>query len=262
PSLQGIETVPWLLKAPTSEAEIQPRPQVTATRCHMNGHPYEATLVDGESKPVPTLQWIFEDDDPITNRSRPPPSAESRVCHGVPALLTHVHSRNAGVSRCRPGAEGPSIIRSQAPPGKVRIEDMPPFTHMYSTFCFSVSVPLRVPMWLRSPKQPLEEGKPGICQFATQAHQNPQVVWYRKPDASSQRALVVTTSRCADSRVRGLQERDPAHQNSVEVYDGPLVTLREQPPAGSIEAQPGSKCLGGLQKLKFTPPPGAAVHGI
>uniref|UniRef100_A0A8C0E1M3 Protein tyrosine kinase 7 (inactive) n=1 Tax=Balaenoptera musculus TaxID=9771 RepID=A0A8C0E1M3_BALMU len=77
--------------------------------------------------PPPSLQWVFEDDTPITNRSRPPHVRRATVFANGSLLLTQVRPRNAGVYRCvGQGQRGPPVIL-EATLHLAEIEDMPPF---------------------------------------------------------------------------------------------------------------------------------------
>nr|XP_036861957.1 inactive tyrosine-protein kinase 7 [Manis javanica] len=77
--------------------------------------------------PSPNLQWVFEDETPITNRSRPPHLRRATVFANGSLLLTQVRPRNAGVYRCiGQGQRGPPIIL-EATLHLAEIEDMPPF---------------------------------------------------------------------------------------------------------------------------------------
>uniref|UniRef100_A0A8C6BG23 Protein tyrosine kinase 7 (inactive) n=1 Tax=Monodon monoceros TaxID=40151 RepID=A0A8C6BG23_MONMO len=77
--------------------------------------------------PPPSLQWVFEDETPITNRSRPPHVRRATVFANGSLLLTQVRPRNAGVYRCvGQGQRGPPVIL-EATLHLAGIEDMPPF---------------------------------------------------------------------------------------------------------------------------------------
>lgn len=52
------------------------------------------------AQPPPSLQWVFEDETPITNRSRPTHLRRATVFANGSLLLTQVRPRNAGVYRC------------------------------------------------------------------------------------------------------------------------------------------------------------------
>ncbi|KAB1253815.1 Inactive tyrosine-protein kinase 7 [Camelus dromedarius] len=63
------------------------------------------------TQPPATLQWIFEDETPITNRSRPPHLRRAMVFASGSLLLTQVRPCNAGVYRCiGQGQRGPPIV--------------------------------------------------------------------------------------------------------------------------------------------------------
>ncbi|XP_007458314.1 PREDICTED: inactive tyrosine-protein kinase 7 isoform X3 [Lipotes vexillifer] len=77
--------------------------------------------------PPPSLQWVFEDETPITNRSRPPHVRRATVFANGSLLLTQVRPRNAGVYRCiGQGQRGPPVIL-EATLHLAEIEDMPAF---------------------------------------------------------------------------------------------------------------------------------------
>ncbi|KAL2791857.1 inactive tyrosine-protein kinase 7 isoform c precursor [Daubentonia madagascariensis] len=79
------------------------------------------------AQPPPSLQWVFEDETPITNRSRPPNLRRATVFVNGSLLLTQVRPRNAGVYRCiGQGQRGPPIIL-EATLQLAEIEDMPLF---------------------------------------------------------------------------------------------------------------------------------------
>nr|KAF6363483.1 protein tyrosine kinase 7 (inactive) [Pipistrellus kuhlii] len=79
------------------------------------------------AEPAPSLQWVFEDDTPITNRSRPPHLRRATVFANGSLLLTQVRPRNAGVYRCiGQGQRGPPVVL-EATLHLAEIEDMPPF---------------------------------------------------------------------------------------------------------------------------------------
>ncbi|PNJ89158.1 PTK7 isoform 8 [Pongo abelii] len=79
------------------------------------------------AQPPPSLQWLFEDETPITNRSRPPHLRRATVFANGSLLLTQVRPRNAGVYRCiGQGQRGPPIIL-EATLHLAEIEDMPLF---------------------------------------------------------------------------------------------------------------------------------------
>ncbi|XP_063523081.1 inactive tyrosine-protein kinase 7 isoform X18 [Pongo pygmaeus] len=182
------------------------------------------------AQPPPSLQWLFEDETPITNRSRPPHLRRATVFANGSLLLTQVRPRNAGVYRCiGQGQRGPPIILEAT-------------LHLAA-----------VPTWLKKPQDSqLEEGKPGYLHCLTQATPKPTVVWYRNQMLISE-----------DSRFE-VFKNGTLRINNVEVYDGTWYRCVSSTPAGSIEAQARVQvlgepaCLGGapfLEKLKFTPPP-------
>uniref|UniRef100_A0A2K5SF98 Protein tyrosine kinase 7 (inactive) n=1 Tax=Cebus imitator TaxID=2715852 RepID=A0A2K5SF98_CEBIM len=79
------------------------------------------------AQPLPSLQWVFEGDTPITNRSRPPHLRRATVFANGSLLLTQVRPRNAGVYRCiGQGQRGPPVIL-EATLHLAEIEDMPLF---------------------------------------------------------------------------------------------------------------------------------------
>ncbi|EAX04158.1 protein tyrosine kinase 7 (inactive) [Homo sapiens] len=79
------------------------------------------------AQPPPSLQWLFEDETPITNRSRPPHLRRATVFANGSLLLTQVRPRNAGIYRCiGQGQRGPPIIL-EATLHLAEIEDMPLF---------------------------------------------------------------------------------------------------------------------------------------
>uniref|UniRef100_A0A8C9A702 Protein tyrosine kinase 7 (inactive) n=1 Tax=Prolemur simus TaxID=1328070 RepID=A0A8C9A702_PROSS len=79
------------------------------------------------AQPPPSLQWVFEDETPITNRSRPPHLRRATVFVNGSLLLTQVRPRNAGVYRCiGQGQRGPPVIL-EATLHLAEIEDMPLF---------------------------------------------------------------------------------------------------------------------------------------
>nr|XP_007970696.1 inactive tyrosine-protein kinase 7 isoform X3 [Chlorocebus sabaeus] len=79
------------------------------------------------AQPPPSLQWLFEDETPITNRSRPPHLRRATVFANGSLLLTQVRPRNAGVYRCiGQGQRGPPVIL-EATLHLAEIEDMPLF---------------------------------------------------------------------------------------------------------------------------------------
>uniref|UniRef100_A0A2K6SQF6 Protein tyrosine kinase 7 (inactive) n=1 Tax=Saimiri boliviensis boliviensis TaxID=39432 RepID=A0A2K6SQF6_SAIBB len=79
------------------------------------------------AQPLPSLQWVFEDETPITNRSRPPHLRRATVFANGSLLLTQVRPRNAGVYRCiGQGQRGPPVIL-EATLHLAEIEDMPLF---------------------------------------------------------------------------------------------------------------------------------------
>uniref|UniRef100_A0A9L0INT3 Protein tyrosine kinase 7 (inactive) n=1 Tax=Equus asinus TaxID=9793 RepID=A0A9L0INT3_EQUAS len=79
------------------------------------------------AQPPPSLQWVFEDETPITNRSRPPHLRRATVFANGSLLLTQVRPRNAGLYRCiGQGQRGPPIVL-EATLHLAEIEDMPPF---------------------------------------------------------------------------------------------------------------------------------------
>uniref|UniRef100_A0A6I8PCW9 Protein tyrosine kinase 7 (inactive) n=1 Tax=Ornithorhynchus anatinus TaxID=9258 RepID=A0A6I8PCW9_ORNAN len=76
--------------------------------------------------PPPTLQWLFEDDSAITNRSRSPHLRRATVFANGSLLLTQVRPRNAGVYRCvGQGQRGPPVVL-EAKLHLAEIEDMQP----------------------------------------------------------------------------------------------------------------------------------------
>ncbi|XP_068922061.1 inactive tyrosine-protein kinase 7 [Petaurus breviceps papuanus] len=79
------------------------------------------------AQPPPTLQWFFEGDSPITNRSRVPHLRRATVFSNGSLLLPQVRPRNAGVYRCvGRGQRGPPVVL-EATLHLEEIEDMPPF---------------------------------------------------------------------------------------------------------------------------------------
>uniref|UniRef100_A0A7N5JMW2 Protein tyrosine kinase 7 (inactive) n=1 Tax=Ailuropoda melanoleuca TaxID=9646 RepID=A0A7N5JMW2_AILME len=79
------------------------------------------------AQPPPSLQWVFEDETPITNRSRPPHLRRATVFANGSLLLTQVRPRNAGVYRCiGHGQRGPPVVL-EATLHMAEIEDMLPF---------------------------------------------------------------------------------------------------------------------------------------
>ncbi|XP_063523084.1 inactive tyrosine-protein kinase 7 isoform X21 [Pongo pygmaeus] len=170
------------------------------------------------AQPPPSLQWLFEDETPITNRSRPPHLRRATVFANGSLLLTQVRPRNAGVYRCiGQGQRGPPIILEAT-------------LHLAA-----------VPTWLKKPQDSqLEEGKPGYLHCLTQATPKPTVVWYRNQMLISE-----------DSRFE-VFKNGTLRINNVEVYDGTWYRCVSSTPAGSIEAQARVQVL---EKLKFTPPP-------
>uniref|UniRef100_A0A8C0AGQ4 Protein tyrosine kinase 7 (inactive) n=1 Tax=Bos mutus grunniens TaxID=30521 RepID=A0A8C0AGQ4_BOSMU len=79
------------------------------------------------AQPPPSLQWVFEDETAITNRSRPPHLRRATVFANGSLQLTQVRPRNAGVYRCiGQGQRGPPVIL-EATLHLAEIEDMPPF---------------------------------------------------------------------------------------------------------------------------------------
>uniref|UniRef100_A0A8C7EPY9 Inactive tyrosine-protein kinase 7 n=1 Tax=Neovison vison TaxID=452646 RepID=A0A8C7EPY9_NEOVI len=170
------------------------------------------------AQPPPSLQWVFEDETPITNRSRPPHLRRATVFANGSLLLTQVRPRNAGVYRCiGHGQRGPPVILEAT-------------LHLAA-----------VPTWLRKPQDSqLEEGKPGYLHCLTQATPKPTVIWYRNQMLISE-----------DSRFE-VSKNGTLRINSVEVYDGTWYRCVSSTPAGSIEAQARVQVL---EKLKFTPPP-------
>uniref|UniRef100_A0A8D2AHZ5 Protein tyrosine kinase 7 (inactive) n=1 Tax=Sus scrofa TaxID=9823 RepID=A0A8D2AHZ5_PIG len=79
------------------------------------------------AQPPPSLQWVFEDETPITNRSRPPHLRRATVFANGSLLLTQVRPRNAGVYRCiGQGQRGPPVVL-EATLHLAEIEDMAPF---------------------------------------------------------------------------------------------------------------------------------------
>ncbi|XP_011815783.1 PREDICTED: inactive tyrosine-protein kinase 7 isoform X5 [Colobus angolensis palliatus] len=79
------------------------------------------------AQPPPSLQWLFEDETPVTNRSRPPHLRRATVFANGSLLLTQVRPRNAGVYRCiGQGQRGPPVIL-EATLHLAEIEDMPVF---------------------------------------------------------------------------------------------------------------------------------------
>uniref|UniRef100_F7HGS1 Inactive tyrosine-protein kinase 7 n=1 Tax=Macaca mulatta TaxID=9544 RepID=F7HGS1_MACMU len=170
------------------------------------------------AQPPPNLQWLFEDETPITNRSRPPHLRRATVFANGSLLLTQVRPRNAGVYRCiGQGQRGPPVILEAT-------------LHLAA-----------VPTWLKKPQDSqLEEGKPGYLHCLTQATPKPTVVWYRNQMLISE-----------DSRFE-VFKNGTLRINNVEVYDGTWYRCVSSTPAGSIEAQARVQVL---EKLKFTPPP-------
>ncbi|XP_005390190.1 PREDICTED: inactive tyrosine-protein kinase 7 isoform X2 [Chinchilla lanigera] len=78
------------------------------------------------AQPPPSLQWVFEDETPITNRSRPTHLRRATVFANGSLLLTQVRPRNAGVYRCiGQGQRGPPVVLT-ATLHLAEIEDMPP----------------------------------------------------------------------------------------------------------------------------------------
>uniref|UniRef100_A0ABI8AJ46 Protein tyrosine kinase 7 (inactive) n=1 Tax=Felis catus TaxID=9685 RepID=A0ABI8AJ46_FELCA len=170
------------------------------------------------AQPPPSLQWVFEDETPITNRSRPPHLRRATVFANGSLLLTQVRPRNAGVYRCiGQGQRGPPVVLEAT-------------LHLAA-----------VPTWLKKPQDSqLEEGKPGYLHCLTQATPKPTVVWYRNQMLISE-----------DSRFE-VSKNGTLRINSVEVYDGTWYRCVSSTPAGSVEAQARVQVL---EKLKFTPPP-------
>uniref|UniRef100_A0A4W2HFN1 Protein tyrosine kinase 7 (inactive) n=1 Tax=Bos indicus x Bos taurus TaxID=30522 RepID=A0A4W2HFN1_BOBOX len=79
------------------------------------------------AQPPPSLQWVFEDETAITNRSRPPHLRRATVFANGSLQLTQVRPRNAGVYRCiGQGQRGPPVVL-EATLHLAEIEDMPPF---------------------------------------------------------------------------------------------------------------------------------------
>uniref|UniRef100_A0A2K5DN07 Protein tyrosine kinase 7 (inactive) n=1 Tax=Aotus nancymaae TaxID=37293 RepID=A0A2K5DN07_AOTNA len=79
------------------------------------------------AQPLPSLQWVFEDETPITNRSRPPHLRRATVFANGSLLLSQVRPRNAGVYRCiGRGQRGPPVVL-EATLHLAEIEDMPLF---------------------------------------------------------------------------------------------------------------------------------------
>uniref|UniRef100_F7EVC5 Protein tyrosine kinase 7 (inactive) n=1 Tax=Callithrix jacchus TaxID=9483 RepID=F7EVC5_CALJA len=79
------------------------------------------------AQPLPSLQWVFEDETPITNRSRPPHLRRATVFANGSLLLSQVRPRNAGAYRCiGQGQRGPPVIL-EATLHLAEIEDMPLF---------------------------------------------------------------------------------------------------------------------------------------
>ncbi|XP_078225314.1 inactive tyrosine-protein kinase 7 isoform X2 [Callithrix jacchus] len=170
------------------------------------------------AQPLPSLQWVFEDETPITNRSRPPHLRRATVFANGSLLLSQVRPRNAGAYRCiGQGQRGPPVILEAT-------------LHLAA-----------VPTWLKKPQDSqLEEGKPGYLHCLTQATPKPIVVWYRNQMLISE-----------DSRFE-VSKNGTLRINNVEVYDGTWYRCVSSTPAGSIEAQARVQVL---EKLKFTPPP-------
>ncbi|XP_055262622.1 inactive tyrosine-protein kinase 7 [Moschus berezovskii] len=79
------------------------------------------------AQPPPSLQWVFEDETAITNRSRPPHLRRATVFANGSLQLTQVRPRNAGIYRCiGQGQRGPPVVL-EATLHLAEIEDMPPF---------------------------------------------------------------------------------------------------------------------------------------
>uniref|UniRef100_A0A7N4NH31 Protein tyrosine kinase 7 (inactive) n=1 Tax=Sarcophilus harrisii TaxID=9305 RepID=A0A7N4NH31_SARHA len=79
------------------------------------------------AQPPPTLQWFFEGDSLITNRTRIPHLRRATVFSNGSLLLTQVRQRNAGVYRCvGHGQRGPPVAL-EATLRLEEIEDMLPF---------------------------------------------------------------------------------------------------------------------------------------
>uniref|UniRef100_A0A5F8GFI6 Protein tyrosine kinase 7 (inactive) n=1 Tax=Monodelphis domestica TaxID=13616 RepID=A0A5F8GFI6_MONDO len=79
------------------------------------------------AQPPPTLQWFFEGDSPINNRSRIHHLRRATVFSNGSLLLPQVRPRSAGVYRCvGRGQRGPPVIL-EATLHLEEIEDMPPF---------------------------------------------------------------------------------------------------------------------------------------
>ncbi|GAB1301123.1 Inactive tyrosine-protein kinase 7 [Apodemus speciosus] len=227
------------------------------------------------AQPPPSLQWVFEDETPITNRSRPPHLRRAVVFANGSLLLTQVRLRNAGVYRCiGQGQRGPPIAleatlhladwrhaafrTSGVHSWRVHQKGLELVfatiaesdAGVYTCHAANLAGQRRqdvnitvatVPTWLRKPQDSqLEEGKPGYLHCLTQATPKPTVIWYRNQMLISE-----------DSRFE-VSKNGTLRINSVEVYDGTLYRCVSSTPAGSIEAQARVQVL---EKLKFTPPP-------
>uniref|UniRef100_A0A8C3WWH0 Protein tyrosine kinase 7 (inactive) n=1 Tax=Catagonus wagneri TaxID=51154 RepID=A0A8C3WWH0_9CETA len=104
------------------------------------------------AQPPPSLQWVFEDETPITNRSRPPHLRRATVFANGSLLLTQVRPRNAGVYRCiGQGQRGPPVVL-EAALHLAEIEDMPPFEPRVFTAGSEERVPCPPPQGLPEPR--------------------------------------------------------------------------------------------------------------
>ncbi|KAF6115712.1 protein tyrosine kinase 7 (inactive) [Phyllostomus discolor] len=85
------------------------------------------------AQPPPSLQWVFEDETPISNRSRPPHLRRATVFANGSLLLAQVRPRSAGVYRCiGQGQRGPPVVL-EATLHLAEIDDMLPFEPLVFT---------------------------------------------------------------------------------------------------------------------------------
>ncbi|KFO36177.1 Inactive tyrosine-protein kinase 7 [Fukomys damarensis] len=104
------------------------------------------------AQPPPSLQWVFEDETPITNRSRPTHLRRATVFANGSLLLTQVRPRNAGVYRCiGQGQRGPPVTLT-ATLHLAEIEDMPPLEPRVFTAGSEERVPCLPPRGLPEPR--------------------------------------------------------------------------------------------------------------
>ncbi|KAF5929735.1 hypothetical protein HPG69_002459 [Diceros bicornis minor] len=205
------------------------------------------------AQPPPSLQWVFEDETPITNRSRPPHLRRATVFANGSLLLTQVRPRNAGLYRCiGQGQRGPPVVL-EAVLHLAEIEDMPPFEPRVFTAGSEERVACLPPQGLPEPSVWWEHAgvrlpahgrvyqKGHELVFASTAESDAGVYTCHAANLAGQRRQDVNIT---DSRFE-VSKNGTLRINSVEVYDGTWYRCVSSTPAGSIEAQARVQVLDG-----------------